>query len=221
MGGYDFENLLAGFAVKGHAHSRLLSRWGAKAVQRQHVRDGVAKRADRLTIAQQKFGEAAAIGEGGKFDLVVGEHDRDGRRRSRSATYRPVNLTETIPCVSQREGSTRFRRQFDRPILVRRFQVGNEIVGRIRIFGPVGRVMHLPDVFQTGGGAQNGPGLRIGAFGRAIAHEGHSRVHRADQLRRDPFELAMHVDVIYVHRANQIVGTNQIMAMVRLQVREI
>ena len=81
--------------------------------------------------------------------------------------------------------------------------------------------MVLPDVFQAGRGAQNGPRLRIGAFCRPIAHEGHSRVHRADQLRRDPLVLAMHVEVIHVHRANQIVGTNQLMTVVRFQVRQV
>src|ERR1035437_7007191 len=104
MRGDDLENLPAGFAVKGHAESRLLRRRSAETVQRQHVRDR-AKGAERLSIAQQKFGEAAAIGQGGEFDFVVGELDRDGRRggrpalrrRWRSAAYRRIRLAETIP----------------------------------------------------------------------------------------------------------------------------
>ena len=223
MSGDDLEDLPGGLTVKRHAHSRLLRRRSAKAVQRQRVR-GVAERAERLSLAQHKFREAAAVGQGGKFDLVVGEHDGDGRwprRGLRSATYWRIRLAETIPSVSHSEGPTRFRRQFDRLILICRFQVGNEIVRWIRSLGSVGRVVDLPDVFQAGGGAQNRPGLRIGALGRSIAHQGHPRAQRADQLRRDPLDLTMHVHVIHVHRANRIVGTNQIMTVVRFQVDQV
>jgi len=36
-----------------------------------------------------------------------------------------------------------------------------------------------------------------------------------------PLNWPMHVDVIHIHRADQIVGTNQLAAVVRLEVREI
>src|SRR5271157_3922496 len=108
MGGDDLENLLAGLAVKGHALSRFLRGWSTEAIQRQHVRDRAAKWAERLSIAQYEFGEAAAIGQGGQFDLVVREHDGDGRRRGRPALDRRIRLAETIPGVGQSKGPTRF-----------------------------------------------------------------------------------------------------------------
>ena len=99
MGGDDLENLPGGLAVKWHANSSLLLGRSAETVQRQRV-SGVAERAERLSIAQHKFGEAAAIGQGGQFHLVVADRDRYGRRprrRLRSAAYRRIRLAETIP----------------------------------------------------------------------------------------------------------------------------
>ena len=61
MGAGDLENLPGGFAVKWHAHSRLLLGRSTEAVQRQHVRDGGGKRVQKFEVQSQDGSEWKTI----------------------------------------------------------------------------------------------------------------------------------------------------------------